>query len=141
MITLQDIIEEHNIKDYAIWSRENIIDDLLKNLSKAKYVEQIDYWYDDEENPTLNTWCDIEGIGYGWIWCATELRAKCKWLQVRAVKKYIKNCLKELRDDEQIMEYWTKSGDHCYDYLVNERHYTAIILSDEELYWLQEVLR
>lgn len=39
-----------------------------KILRPFKYVETIEYWYDNEDDPDDYCWVDIEGIGYGWLW-------------------------------------------------------------------------
>ena len=87
MATLQNVIKDFKLSDtdYSIVKKKDI------NIPVRKYknIEVNEYWYDDESRPDTYCWVDIEGIGYGWMWCANKLRSKLRFLQRRAIKNLL----------------------------------------------------
>lgn len=65
-MTLEKIFEEFDLKRYyPICSKKSKIN--FSQIKKYKYIEICHFWYDDKENPDINTWIDVEGIGFGWL--------------------------------------------------------------------------
>ncbi len=133
-MTLEDIINRHNLSrnKYTI-SKGNEIKIPVK---KYKYIEVCIYYYDSEDNPELNTWIDVEGIGYGWIWCGNKLRSKFEFLQRRAIRKFALGLLKIITNDTEIISF-NNDGVYIYGYIPDENPtvYTQIRLSDKTLYF------
>ena len=131
-MTLEKIIKTHSIfKDmpWTILKKKDI------NISlKKKYTEVCEYWYDDEENPDRLVWIDVEGVGYGWMWCANKIRSRFEFLQCRAVKKYAKDILKDIDGDTDIVTFYY-NGILVYGFITkdNPEVYIQICLSNEEL--------
>lgn len=49
-----------------------LLDDVVVEMKKWRFIEENMFLYDDEENPLRNTWVDVEGEGYGWVWNTVE---------------------------------------------------------------------
>ena len=65
-MTLQDFIKE---KEIIGTTKQKIPNKTMKKcLNLFKYIDTYEFWYDDPDNPNLNNWIDVEGIGYGWLW-------------------------------------------------------------------------
>lgn len=47
---------------------ESILSNMLEKCDNTKHMEERREYYDDEEDLAHNTWIDVEGEGYGWIW-------------------------------------------------------------------------
>ena len=58
---------------------------IKKYINRFKFVEVQIHWYDNEKNPNENTWVDVEGIGYGWMWLNHK---DSKRLQRKAIIAY-----------------------------------------------------
>lgn len=133
-MTLEKIKEIHKtFKDmpWIVWKKGEI------NIPfKCKNIEVCEYWYDDENNPDFNTWIDVEGIGYGWMWCSNKIRRKFKFLQRRAIKKFAKAILKEIDDDTDIAAFYYKNI-FVYGFIPKDNPdvFIQIRLSNEELYF------
>lgn len=110
-MTLDKIISENDLTKFNNPTKRAKKDINFNNLKYFKYLEISHYWYDDEENSDLNNWSDVEGIGYGWLWCSTKLRSKFIYLQRRALKKYILNIIKDINKNTKIITY---SNDDIY---------------------------
>ena len=65
-VALQDFIEKEAIVGITKHKIPNKI--MKKRLNLFKYIDTYEFWYDDPDNPNLNNWIDVEGIGYGWLW-------------------------------------------------------------------------
>ena len=135
-MTLEKIIETFNYKDIFLLILKKKDINFKSLLKKKKYIEVCTYWYDDENNPEFNTWIDVEGIGYGWMWCANKIRSKFEFLQRRAIKKYVKNILKTIEDEDIAIFYYSKNI-FIYGFIpkYNPDIYIQIRLSNEELYF------
>ena len=70
-MTLQGVIKDFNLSDdiYYILKKK----DIKIPIKRYKNIEVCEYWYDDESRPDTCCWIEVEGIGYGWIWCAIQL--------------------------------------------------------------------
>ena len=136
-MTLEKIIKTYtNSKDifWIILKKKNI--NFKSLLKKKKYIEVCEYWYDDENNPEFNTWIDVEGIGYGWMWCANKIRSKFEFLQRRAIKKYARNILKTINDEDIAVFKDEKIFIYGFFHKNNPDVYIQIRLSDEELHFM-----
>ncbi|WP_303984210.1 hypothetical protein [Niallia circulans] len=51
---------------------EKIILELKMTTSLYEYIEVLNNYYDNEDNPYFNNWTDVEGMGYGWAWMRYE---------------------------------------------------------------------
>jgi len=51
---------------------EKLLLELKMTTSLYEYIEIVTNYYDDEDNPYVNNWTDIEGMGYGWVWLRHE---------------------------------------------------------------------
>lgn len=132
-MTLEEIIKTHNtFKDIA-WQ---IIKKKDINIPfKYKNTEVCEYYYDDEDNPGQLIWIDVEGVGYGWMWCANKIRSKFEFLQRRAVKKYAKGLLKSIDNETDIVASYYKNLFVCgFIPKDNPNVFIQIRLSNEELY-------
>ena len=94
-MTLQGVIKDFNLSDdiYYILKKK----DIRIPIKRYKNIEVCEYWYDDESRPDICCWIDVEGIGYGWIWCANNLRSKSRILQKRAIRKICYGLVKTRR--------------------------------------------
>lgn len=82
-MTLQDFIKE---KEIAGIVKHKIPNKLMKKyINQFKYIDTYKLWHDNPDNPNFNTWIDIEGIGYGWLWLNHK---NSKKLQRKLVIKY-----------------------------------------------------
>ena len=132
-MTLDRIIEKWNLNRYdpTILSKGKI--NWKSVLKQLRYIEICEFWFDNDKDPNFNTWIDVEGIGYGWLWCANKVRRRFKFLQKRAIIKCALNILKDLKDDHQIIVY--KNDDIYYFGVVvpDGDCYTRIRMSNKEL--------
>ena len=105
----------------------------IPNIRKYKYIDVTEFWYDDENDPDYNTWVDVEGMGYGWIWCGNRFREHCKFLQRRAVRKFAQRLMELfLREDSLVLTY-KSDGAECFGFMIEDRCYVAVRVSDKEL--------
>lgn len=100
-MTLQGVIKDFNLSDdiYYILKKK----DIKIPIKRYKNIEVCEYWYDDESRPDTCCWIDVEGIGYGWIWCANNLRSKLRILQKRAIRKFAMDLLKPEDENTNIL--------------------------------------
>ncbi len=63
---------------------------LSKLIHHYKYIDFRILWYDDPDNPDENTWLDIEGIGYGWLWINRTIKEQKKVIK-QLTKDYYHN--------------------------------------------------
>lgn len=75
-MTLEQFIKDNNLQNGIYKDNFNKI--FPKLIKRYKYIDVHEYWYDDEENPNCNTWIDIEGIEYGWLWCNCKTEGKMR---------------------------------------------------------------
>lgn len=93
-MTLQEFIESKKINGIIKLKPENKT--MKKYLNQFLYIDTYEYLYDDVNNPTLNNWIDIEGIGDGWIWLNYE---KSKKLQRKNIIKYAMELYRASKDE------------------------------------------
>lgn len=133
-MTLDGIIKTHKVfkdKPWTILKKREI------NIPfKKKYIEVCEYYYDLEDKPEVNNWIDVEGIGYGWVWCSNKLRSKFEFLQRRAIKKYALSLLKNIDDDTDIVAFYYDDLFVCgFIHKDNPTVYIQIRLSNRELHF------
>lgn len=79
---LETFVKNNHMK--VEWKNKIANKIMKKYINQFKYIDTYIYWYDDEQQPNTNTWLDIEGIGYGWLWLIYKQSEK---LQRKAVIK------------------------------------------------------
>ena len=133
-MTLDKIIKERDLdKLYPIICTKNKIN--YGEILVPKYIDVKEYLYDDESNPDLNTWVDIEGIGYGWIWCANLIHSKFDFLQRKAIRKFAIDILESVPVNTPVLRYEV-DGIKYYGFMTdNGKCYTQIRMSDKQLRW------
>lgn len=105
----------------------------IPDIRKYKYIDVYEYWYDDENDPDYNTWTDVEGMGYGWIWCGGWLREHCKFLQRRAIIKYAQQLMDLFfRENNLVLTYKIDDAE-CFGFMIEDRCYVQIRVSNKEL--------
>lgn len=134
MATLQDVIKDFKLSDdeYYIIKKK----DIKIPIRKYKNIEVCKYWYDDESRPDTYCWIDVEGIGYGWMWCANKLCSKLRFLQRRAIRKLAMDLLKPEDENTNILCSDNPNEKvRVYGFIPkgNKNVYIQIRLSDEEL--------
>lgn len=69
---------------------QELLDEMLVDMSKRRFIEEATFYYDDEDNPLENTWIDVEGEGYGWAWMNVEETPEA-WhtMMENRVKEYV----------------------------------------------------
>lgn len=133
-MTLQGVI-----KDFKLSNSECVIlkkKDINIPIRKYKNIEVCEYWYDSEDHPDTYCWVDVEGIGYGWMWCANKLRSKSRFLQRRAVRKLAMDLLKSEDENTNILCFdEPDESAYVYGFISkdNKDLYVQIRLSNEEL--------
>lgn len=87
---------------------------MKKYFNHFKYIDTYELWYDDTDNPNINNWVDVEGIGYGWLWLNYK---NSKKLQRKSIIKFamgLYNCSKNemcVRSDNGITDIFLESKD------------------------------
>lgn len=125
---LKDVfIKDCGLENVALKNIGKIPSKLMsKILKQYKYIDVLTYWYDNEDDPELNNWIDVEGIGYGWLWCGYP---KSERLQRKSIRKYAAECL--FNED-----LWSFAEDGVVYYLYFCDKYVEVVrLSNEFLYW------
>lgn len=118
-MTLDKIIEQihKNICEPVVLPKSKLD---LSIINKFKYIDVMEFYYDDKEHPDDNTWIDIEGIGYGWIWTGNKIRSHSKFLQRKAIREYAFYLLSLLKNNDHIITF-----DH------DEIYYFKFVYKDE----------
>lgn len=131
-MTLQRIIELNKLFQYnpSILTKKDL--KLSKIIKKYKYIEVYEFWYDDADYPDLNTWIDIEGIGYGWIWCANKIRRHISFLQKKAIRKWALNLLETIENNEKTLYFIDKNNIIHYGFMSGQDCYVQIRLSKKD---------
>ena len=114
-MTLQDFIKE---KEIVGITKQKIPNKTMKKyINHFKYIDTYELWYDDPDNTKYNTWVDIEGIGYGWLWLNHK---NSKRLQRKSIIKFamgLYNCSKNemcVRCKDDIIDIFLESKDGDY---------------------------
>lgn len=81
-MNLETFVKNNNMN--VLWKNKITNKTMKRYINQFKYIDTYIYWYDDEQQPNTNTWLDIEGIGYGWLWLVYKQSEK---LQRKAVIK------------------------------------------------------
>lgn len=129
-MTLKKIIEQNNFIQYNPSYQLKSQIDFTKLIKKYKYIEVAEFWYDDENDPELNTWLNIEGIGYGWLWASNRIRKKFKMLQRIAVRKFAIEIMKAQNNDTEVITF-SHNGAFIIGF-VSDDCYIQITLANEE---------
>ena len=96
-MTLQDFIKE---KEIVGITKQKIPNKTMKKyLNHFKYIDTYELWYDDPDNPIYNSWVDIEGMGYGWLWLDYE---NSKKLQKKSIIKFAMDLYKYSKNEMYI---------------------------------------
>lgn len=139
-MTIRTIIEQNNIPRYDMcFLHKSELGFIRRKIKKHKYIDICSFWYDDKKNPKLNTWVDVEGIGYGWIWCTNKLRRKSMILQRRAVRQIALNSLKNMKKDNLIIMYSKFEEEYkilYFGFMHGTNEYVQIRLCNEELSYM-----
>lgn len=105
----------------------------IPDIRKYKYIDVTEFWYDDKNAPDYNTWVEVDGIGYGSIWCGNKIRKHCKFLQRRAIRRYAQRLMELfLREDRLVLTY-KFDGAECFGFMIGDRCYVAVRVSNKEL--------
>lgn len=107
--------------------KDNFNKILPKLIKRYKYIDVIEYWYDDEENPNFNNWVDIEGIGYGWLWCNCKTDGQ--------IRKRIRKFARDIYHNETVYIYNAYNIKHIV-FADNFDEVIIIRLSNDELYFI-----
>ena len=111
-MTLQDFIKE---KEIVGRKKQKIPNKTMKKcLNLFKYIDTYEFWYDDPDNPNLNNWIDVEGIGYGWLWVQYKDSDKMqRKLVVRHAMALYKDSTNEMctRTENDIIDVFLESKD------------------------------
>ena len=132
-MTLHKFIERNNLLQYnpAILSKKEV--DFSK-IKKYKYIDICEFWYDESSDPNLNTWIDVEGIGYGWLWCKNNLRKHFSFLQRNVIRKRTMDLLNSIKEETKILCYEADEI-YYYGFMIGSDCYFQIRISNtKELY-------
>ena len=132
-MTLADIIRKYNIDKvgYGMQLKKNIN---FSKVFKAKYIDVYAFYYDDEESPYEYTWVDVEGMGYGWLWCANKIRRHLKILQRKAVIQEAMFYIDGIRDDCYVLTY-ERDGVNYLGFMYTPELYVQVRTSNKELHY------
>lgn len=111
-MTLQDFIKE---KEIVGTTKQKIPNKTMKKrLNLFKYIDTYEFWYDDPDNPNLNNWIDVEGIGYGWLWVQYKDSGKLqRKLVIKHAMALYKDSTNEMctRTENDIIDVFLESKD------------------------------
>ena len=103
---------------------------MKKCLNCFKYIDTHEYWYDEPDNPDYNTWFDVEGIGYGWLWLHNEDSEK---LQRKSIINFAMGLYRNSKNEMCI-----RRGNEITDIFLENKKGNCIIqvrVSNKELNW------
>lgn len=123
-MTVEKFLEEHkykNVKKLGYVSNKT----LSKVLKRYKHIDVHWYWYDSENQPDFNNWVDVEGIGYGWIWC--------NYTKERNDNKLRKHLIDYVLEWHKKQEVWTFDDDIKGYIFSLDKVVIVIMLSNSEL--------
>ena len=132
-MTLADINRKNNIDktNYIIQPKKNI--DFSK-VFKAKYIDVYAFYYDDEESPCEYTWVDVEGMGYGWLWCTNKIRRHFNFLHRKAVILEAMFYIDGAKGNYNIVTY-EREGTNYLGFMYSPELYVQIRTSNKELHY------
>lgn len=116
----------------------DILYELLITCKGTKHMEERTLLYDDEENPDTNTWEDVEGEGYGWLWLQEEDNEE-KWhdLLKLSLEEYICHREKNLGKRKEYVIVVKSYTQIIYHFI--EREYsecdTVFTFSDDDIFY------
>lgn len=128
-MTLQNFIKEKKIIGTL---KQKIPNKTMKKcLNCFKYIDTHEYWYDEPDNPDYNTWFDVEGIGYGWLWLHNEDSEK---LQRKSIINFAMGLYRNSKN-----EMCVRRNDEITDIFLENKNGNCIIqirVSNKELDWM-----
>lgn len=104
----------------------------IPDIRKYKYIDVTEFWYFDENDPDYNIRVEVEGMGYGSIWCGNWLRCHSKFLQRQAIRKYARRFMR-LKHEKALVLTYKFDGAECFGFMVGDRCYVQIRVSNKEL--------
>ena len=131
-MTIKKFIEDSNIKNFGKFISKISNKRFNKIIKLYKYIDINEFWFDYPDS-TEPDWCDIEGIGYGWLWLDYK---KSKREQRKALIRYAEGlysfCTSEIFvcEEQGIRKYIFE----CSECGKNES-IIIISLSQNELFW------
>ena len=105
----------------------------IPDIKKYKYIDVTEFWYDDKNAPDYNTWVEVEGIGYGFIWCGNWLRCHSKFLQRRAIRRYAQRLMELFLQKDRLVLTYKFNGVECFGFMIGNHCYVQIRVSNKEL--------
>lgn len=113
---------------------DKVLLELKMTTSLYDYIQVITNYYDDDERPYINSWTDIEGFGYGWLWMNHDEK---DWH--REFSKFVGREADRLIDDMDNTLYFIYEDHKVKTFhfvsLNRWREDTIIDFSNEEMYW------
>lgn len=122
-MTLEQFIKDKELPKGTYKDNFNKI--LPKLIKRYKYIDVIECWYDDEERPDYNTWIDVEGIGYGWLWCNYKTEGQ--------MRKRVRKFARDIYHNEIVYIYNADNIKHIIFADSSKEVITMIRLSNDEL--------
>ncbi|GAE36680.1 hypothetical protein [Halalkalibacter akibai] len=133
-----NIIHEHLLssEDKMIKSGqldEKIVLELKMTTALFDYIQVVNNYYDDEDNPYFNNWTDIEGFGYGWAWMSFEEKDWHK-MMARMVSSEADDLLK--KEEKTLYYVYENPTVKTYHFITLDDWRTDMIvsLSNKEIY-------
>ena len=125
-MTLSDIIRKYNIDKvgYGMQLKKNIN---FSKVFKAKYIDVYAFYYE-------YTWVDVEGMGYGWLWCANKIRRHFNFLQRKAVIQEAMFYIDGAKGNYNIVTY-EREGTNYLGFMYSPELYVQIRTSNKELHY------
>lgn len=105
----------------------------IPDIREYKYIDVTKFWYDDKNAPDYNTWVEVEGIGYGFIWCGNWLRCHSKFLQRRAIRRYAQRLMELFLQKDRLVLTYKFNGAECFGFMIGNHCYVQIRVSNKEL--------
>lgn len=127
-MTLRDFVKKNKIVGTLKPKISNKT--MKKYLNSFKYIDVTEFWYDDISCPNRNTWVDVEGIGYGWIWLNYENSER---LQRKAIIRFAMRLYKESKN-----EMYIRRVENISEVVLEDKNSESIIrirVSNKELHW------
>lgn len=104
----------------------------IPNIRKYKYIDVTELWYFDEKDPDYNIRVEVEGIGYGSIWCSNWLRCHSKFLQRRAIRKFAQRLMELFLLEDRLVLTYKFDGAEYFGFMIGNHCYVQIRVSNKE---------